>query len=223
MPSPSSGWAHELDRLGVAPDSTAVARSNDAWAAELSDGGRRDAAAADLRDFLRRTLARGFGRQLSDADLDDLAQTATMNAIERREEFRGNSRFTTWAASIAVNAALGELRRARHAAISLDDAVAAGSEALQQSPALNAPLQRGDAARVLNEAIAEVLSDAQREALLAELGGLPLMEIAKRTGRTRGALYKLLHDARKRLRKALTARGLTAADLVDDARTEGES
>ncbi|MEM9457793.1 MAG: sigma-70 family RNA polymerase sigma factor [Myxococcota bacterium] len=205
-------------------------RSNEQWVADLRgphgepddgvdgdahDDVRRNAASSDLREILRGTLARGFGRQLSDADLDDLSQQSVLRTIERLESFRGDSRFTTWAASIAVNAALGELRRRRHAESSLDDAIAAGRSALEQAPGAVVRLQREDAARVLRQAIDEALTPTQRDALLAELGGLPLMEIARRTGRKRGALYKLLHDARKRLRAHLEGHGLTAADLID--------
>lgn len=194
-------------------------RSNEQWIAELRDQGR-NVASRELREFLRGTLARGFGRQLSDADLDDLSQQAVMRTIERLEGFRGDSRFTTWAASIAVNAALGELRRRRHAGAGLDEIVEAGRTALEQAPAAPSRLQREDATRVLRQAIDEALTPAQREALLAELGGLTLMEIARRTGRKRGALYKLMHDARKRLRAHLEEHGLSAADLLDHERTE---
>ncbi len=193
-----------------------MARSNEQWVADLRRGAGRDEASGELGGFLRGTLARGFGRQLSDADLDDLSQQAVMRTLERLDDFRGDSRFTTWAASIAVNAALGELRRRRHAGVSLDEAVEAGRAALEQEPAAPHRVQREAAARVLREAIAEALTEAQRQALLAELGGLPLMEIARRTGRKRGALYKLLHDARKRLRAYLETQGLGAADLLDE-------
>ncbi|MEM7158675.1 MAG: sigma-70 family RNA polymerase sigma factor [Myxococcota bacterium] len=194
--------------------------SHEQWVADLRDPARRDAASRQLRDILRKTLARGFGKQLGDADLDDLAQQALVRVIERLEDFRGDSRFTTWAVSIAVNGALGELRRRRHAHASLDESIEAGRAALAEPPPSPARLQREDARRIVREAIEQVLTDAQREALMAELGGLPLMEIARRTGRSRGALYKMLHDGRKRLRAHLLDRGLSAADLLDS--TDGE-
>jgi RNA polymerase sigma-70 factor (ECF subfamily) len=146
-----------------------------------------------------------------------------MRTIERLDDFRGDSRFTTWAASIAVNGALGELRRRRHAAFSLDQIIEAGRAGLTQAPAAPGRLQHEDAARVLGEAIEQALTPAQRDALLAELGGMPLMELARRTGRTRGALYKLLHDARRRLRTYLRGRGLSAADLIGHDQQEGTS
>lgn len=191
-----------------------MARSNEEWIADLHDAAGRDPASRELHRFLYATLARGFGRQLDDADLEDLAQAAVLKTMQRLDDFRGDSRFTTWSASIAVNAALGELRRRRHGTISLDEAKAAGRAHIEQAPSAPGRVQTIEAARVLREAIDQALSPAQREALLAELGGLPLMEIARRTGRKRGALYKLLHDARKRLRTHLHGQGLSAADLI---------
>ncbi len=198
-------------------------RDNEQWIGDLRAPDRRDDASSALHGFLRGTLARGFGRQLADADLDDLAQQAVMRTIERLDAFRGDSKFTTWAASIAVNTALGELRRRRHAGASLDEVIEQGQAALSRAPAAAGRLQHEDMSAVLREAIERALTDAQRQALYAELGGLPLMEIARRTGRKRGALYKLMHDARKRLRADLESRGLTAADLLPTAADEGMS
>lgn len=194
-----------------------MSRSNEQWVSDLRDPGQRDAASGMLHTTLRKTLGRGFGRQLSDDDLDDLAQQALLRVLQRLDDFRGDSRFTTWAVSIAINGALGELRRRRHASVSLDDAIKAGRAALEQSPRAPAQVQQQDVGRIVQEAIAQALTDTQREALLAELGGLPLMEIARRTGRKRGALYKLLHDGRKRLRAYLQDQGLSAADLLSSA------
>ncbi len=191
-----------------------MARSNARWVADLRDPQLRNQASGQLHGFLRGTLARGFGNQLSDADLDDLAQDSVVRVVQRLDDFRDASRFTTWAAAISVNAALGELRKRRHAARSFEQLVELGRSRLEQLPTAPAHLQRDEATAVLRTAIDEVLTAAQREALLAELGGLTLMEIARRTGRKRGALYKLLHDARKRLRASLEARGYGAADLL---------
>ena len=64
--------------------------------------------------------------------------------------------------------------------------------------ALGAGLSRRQLER-LRRGVAEALTERQREATLAKLGGLPLMEIARRLGTSQGAVYKLLHDARRRL------------------------
>lgn len=199
-----------------------MARSDDDWLAGLAsrDSAERAATTGDLADFIRRTLGRGFGRQLDDATLDDLAQDTMVRVHDKLDSYAGRSRFTTWAAAIASNLALGELRRRRYEHVSFDDAVAEGREQLSRAgvPALapaEAPgrLQRSQLVGLLHQAIDEALTTRQRDALHAELSGMPAAEIARRLGSSRGALYKLLHDARKRLRAYLEERGVDITDL----------
>ena len=64
------------------------------------------------------------------------------------------------------------------------------------------------------EIIREQLTQKQRDALLAELKGMPQEEIGRRMGSNRNAIYKLTHDARKRLKAGLEAAGYTADDVV---------
>jgi len=185
------------------------------WVAALRDPQRNEAAGAELRDALRRGLGRSFGKQLSDADLDDLTQDALARTLDKLDAFRGDSRFITWAMAIAVRVAIGELRKRKHAARAMEQVLADGREALREALAPHA-LQQDDARAVLRKAIDEALTDAQREALLAKLGGLTLMEIGRRTGRNRNTLYKLLHDARKKLRAHLEQAGYGPSDLLGE-------
>ncbi|HUW12513.1 MAG TPA: sigma factor-like helix-turn-helix DNA-binding protein [Anaerolineae bacterium] len=72
----------------------------------------------------------------------------------------------------------------------------------------------------LQTVIAEELTGKQRQALVAILvQGMPLEEVARRMGTNRNALYKLLHDARRRLKKRLLAQGLSTQDLLAAARS----
>jgi RNA polymerase sigma-70 factor (ECF subfamily) len=60
-------------------------------------------------------------------------------------------------------------------------------------------------------AIKTELTPHQREVLVAlAIDGVPIDVLAERLGTTRGALYKSLHDARRKLRATLTADGLLA-------------
>ena len=164
----------------------------------------RRAALSELRALLRGALAKSFGRQLSDGDLDDLTQESLLRIHSRLDSFESKSRFTTWACAIAVNCALSELRRRRHGHVSLEEAVAQASSALVQEAEHLSAQRELDLAR-LSQGISDALTERQREATLAKLGGLPLMEIARRLGTTQGAVYKLLHDARLRLKRYLEA------------------
>lgn len=174
------------------------------WADRLThaEPSVRATVAADLHSYIRRVLHKGFADRLSEADREDLSQESMLRIHQRLDSFRGDSRFTTWAAAIAVNCALSELRRRKYQHISLEDAMrdAAENLALESTGAELVERER-DAA--LRDAIRDVLTERQRRALLAELSGMPIVEIARRLGSDRNSVYKLLHDARKRLRAHL--------------------
>jgi RNA polymerase sigma-70 factor, ECF subfamily len=161
----------------------------------------QQAALSELRRVLRGALARSFGQQLGASDLDDLTQESLLRVHQRLDTFEKQCRFTTWATAIAVHAALSELRRRRYKHVELEDAVAEGHASLQDEPR-GAP---EDEFRLscLRQGIHDALTERQREATLAKLSGLPLMEIARRLDTTQGAVYKLLHDARLRLKDYL--------------------
>jgi RNA polymerase sigma-70 factor (ECF subfamily) len=186
-----------------------VPRTCQAWVDDLklSVGAAHSSAIAELRDFLRRTLGRAFGRELADGDLDDLTQDSLLRIYERLDTFEERSRFTTWAAAIAVNCAYSELRRRRHRHMSLDEAVRQGAASLMHREITH---QEPDRETALRAAIDTTLTVRQREAILALLGGLPLAEIARRSATSQGAIYKLLHDARRRLKQHMEAQDGTA-------------
>ncbi len=185
------------------------------WIAALRgpDGPARAASTVELAGFLRGTVARGFGNSLNESDLDDVVQETLLRIHTKIDSFSGRSRFTTWAASIAVNTALSELRRRQHQDTHLKDAIAVG-EASLVAPEGPRAVKRVQGERILSDAVKTQLTELQRDAFTASLGGLPLPEIATRMGTSPGALYKLLHDARKRLRARFDELGLTMNDLL---------
>jgi RNA polymerase sigma-70 factor (ECF subfamily) len=212
---PSVGRAR-IDRQRLATHAARVSRTCQAWVDDLSSvvAAVRSQALADLHEFVRRTLGRGFGTELGDSDLDDLTQESLLRIHERLASFEQRSRFTTWAASIAVNCAYSELRRRRHQHVSLEDAIEQGATALMQAERTEHEPEREAALRA---AIEDALTPRQRQAILALLGGLPLAEIARRSGTSQGAVYKLLHDARRRLKQHLEAQ----EDRADSRPQEG--
>jgi RNA polymerase sigma-70 factor, ECF subfamily len=207
-------------------------RTNEEWLAALSESGpERQEALADLQ----RLLVRGLGYALNtfedvrDGDLEDFSQVAVLKIVDALDTFRGESRFLTWATKIAVRVAYTELRRARWRDVPLQITVdTADGEFIPQTYISLAPgpeqvtLQR-DVVTALNQAIAEDLTDRQRQALVAVVvQGMPLEEVAQRMDSNRNALYKLLHDARQRLRRRLLERGLSAEEILD-AFADGET
>jgi len=189
-------------------------RTNEAWVAAVR--ARDEAALADLRAALvvalRPTLARLAPAQ-ADALGEDLAQDALLRILDAVDTFRGEARFTTWAATVATRLAFSELRRHRWRDVSLD-AMVTDVPAADGDLAADDALARDERAALVRRVLAEDLTERQRQALTAVLvHGVPLDVLAERMDTNRNALYKLLHDARQRLKRALVARGFTPDDL----------
>ena len=199
------------------------ARTNREWLDALR-GPERERALGDLRSFLvgglRYALADRFS--VTEADIEDFAQEALMKILAGLDSFRGESRFTTWAQKIAVHTAFSQLRRQRWKDISLQSLISQYSDgnltpALLIDPAASPERQAAQRLIVetLQRLIAEELTERQRQALSAVMiGGMPIAEVARRMGTNRNALYKLLHDARQRLKKRMIARGLSPEDML---------
>jgi RNA polymerase sigma-70 factor (ECF subfamily) len=187
------------DALEESRPVTRIERSDEAWVEALRSSGPTTSHAdvvSDLRDFLRRTLAKGFGQTLAPEDLEDLAQESLLRVHGKIDTFQGQSRFTTWAATIAINCTLSELRRRRYRHLSIEEA----GEQADWSPSEGDGPADEEQIALLRRGIVEALTDKQREAIQAALGGLPLTELARRWNVSQGAVYKLLHDARRRLK-----------------------
>jgi RNA polymerase sigma-70 factor, ECF subfamily len=208
-------------------------RSNAEWVAALQGGGiDQETALADLRTYLLRaalfTLQRAHHHvgHLGPSALSQLAEDCaqeSMTAILRRvATFRGDSHFTTWAYSFGVNTALVAARRERWASVALDP-ILDGSE---PSPSMAGDQDSGldpetralqaEAVAAIRDAIDHHLTVKQQQLLRAVVfEQVPLDEVVRHWGSNRNALYKLLHDARRRLKKHLQARGFDVDEMLD--------
>lgn len=204
-------------------------RTNEAWLADLRGAPEAQTQAIeDLQQRLQRGIFYYLSRERSDlSDLsnheltqmsEDLAQDATLRVIENLDSFRGDSLFTTWATRIATRVAISELRRARYKDFSLDTMTANGDFlSLTTNPvASSAPLAPERAAEQtemlsrIQQALDEVLTERQQQALIAvAVRGVPLEVVAEQMNTNRNALYKLLHDARRKLKSHLESQGLS--------------
>jgi RNA polymerase sigma-70 factor (ECF subfamily) len=195
-------------------------RTNEQWLAEVRrpNPGK---ALADLYDLLVRGLKAALGSYGGgvEANVGDFAQEALIKITGNLDSFRGESRFTTWAQKIAMNVALTELKRRRWRDVSLQD-LFAQREAADRGPAAPqlTPEELALQDMVLGELrrmVDEVLTDRQREAVVAVLlEGMPISEVASRMGTNQNALYKLLHDARRTLKRQMQAAGLSPQEVL---------
>ena len=192
--------------------------SQETWVGRLNrDDDAQAAAITELRKILVKRVGYSFRNNtvVDEAFVDDIVQEALLKILKSLDQFEGRSKFLTWAITIAVHTAYTELRRKHWKDVSLDSLFASQNETISGLVSVaNADPERHRMIDAMHVAIKERLSEKQRVALLAELAGLPLGEIGRRTGSNRNAIYKLTHDARKRLRKELEAEGFTEADFL---------
>jgi RNA polymerase sigma-70 factor (ECF subfamily) len=205
---------------GTTEDLARPPRDNDEWVRSLAaDGPTGESAQRDLRRVLvsglRRILA---SRGLAEDLCEDFAQEALLRIRERLAAFRGESRFTTWALSIATRLAFDELRHKRWKDVSFEAATADARGPLAFEPRVDASqekvLVREGVLAELRDVIENKLTDKQRRVLVAELNGMPHAEIAEALGMNRNALYKLSHDARKRVKFHLESVGLSEVEVL---------
>jgi RNA polymerase sigma-70 factor, ECF subfamily len=197
----------------------AAERESEQWVEELQPGHpRRDEAVAKLHDVLLRVAYHELSRRrgqlasISGPELDDLAEQAAddalMNVLAKLDDFRGLSRFTTWAYKFAMFEVSGKVARhtwLRHPP-SRDELV------FERIPDSLAPrpgdrLERQELFKALAAAIGE-LTERQREVFVAiALNEMPIDVLAVRLGTNRNAIYKNLFDARRNLRATMAAAG----------------
>lgn len=187
-----------------------------------ADGAARTSAVARLHGLLLRAARfevarrRAFTPHLRGEASADIAlqaaDDALMAVLARLGDYRGESRFTTWAYKFALFEASVAVRRRGWQGRELP----IGDERWSTLAAPASPAHRHaefiELIAALREAVATVLSPHQREVFTAlALNEVPIDVLAERLGTTRGALYKSLHDARRKLRAELDRRGLTPA------------
>jgi RNA polymerase sigma-70 factor, ECF subfamily len=199
---------HEVS-LSVAPAADSLG-----WLDALSGSGpRREDAVERLHELLLRAAQFEVRRRRGGADPGDLAMQAAddalMKVLAKLHTYRGESRFTTWAYKFALLEASVKLRRRawEKREIPLEEEGWARLPDLRAAP--HGDAETAELIAALREGIAEALTPHQRSVLVAvALNDVPIDVLAERLGSTRGALYKTLHDARRKLRARLADQGL---------------
>jgi RNA polymerase sigma-70 factor (ECF subfamily) len=184
------------------------------WLRSLrGEGAERDRAIGELHRLLMRAARFELGRRraalshVRGEELDDIATQAANDALmavlSKLDQYRGASRFTTWAYKFALVEAGVKLRRRawQHREVVLD--ADSWPALVDNSSSPDEQVQQAEALGALRDAVA-TLTPRQREVFVAlALNEVPIDVLAERLDTTRGALYKILHDARRKLRRQL--------------------
>ena len=200
-------------------DTLALDTESADWLRDLRDsGGARDNAIERLHGLLVR-VARGeavrrratMSARAAD-EVDDLcvqaASDALMAILAKLDTYRGSARFTTWACKFVILEASARLRRHawRERKVELDDTI--WDRLPDRAPLILERLEDGQLIGALHHAVDTHLTERQRLVFQSvTMAEVPTDVLAERLGTTRGAVYKILHDARAKLRRALTDAG----------------
>jgi RNA polymerase sigma-70 factor (ECF subfamily) len=203
-------------------------RTNEAWLSDLrASGETRSMALEDLRAVIQKGLPYALSRWLSpdlpqfSSLVDEVTQETLLRVLDQLDTFEGRSQFTTWVHKIAIRIALTELRRKRWRDSSLDELTE--NEDAPPPPGLLADSQaspetsaeRVDMMARVRRIIEEELTDRQRQALiLLGVQDMPIEDAARKLKTNRNALYKLLHDARLRLRTRLATEEIAPHEVL---------
>jgi RNA polymerase sigma-70 factor, ECF subfamily len=205
-----------------------VKRTNEQWVADLqASGEQQEEALEDLRKVILAALPYALEKWFSPNDpkfnsfIEETAQETTLRVMEHLGSFEGRSQFTTWVHTIAVRIALTELRHMKWREVSLDDLLDTDDdgqtphEMPDKGPGIENVVENNAMISMIQKMLVEELTEKQRKAMVAiAIKGMPLEETAFQMGMERNTLYKLLHDARLKLKKHLEKEGLSLSDLL---------
>lgn len=209
-------------------------RTNEEWLYALNANGElQEAAIVDLRDLLLRATLYFFSRNLDDFSgidrdeilqrAEDCAQESLIAVLNHLSDFRGDSKFTTWAYKFAINIALMASRRERWKGTSLDQLRFQHGSTLfeweRQGIASGVAPDRSaildEICDILREAIERDLTEKQRYVLIMMVfNEVPMDEMVLRLSTNRNAIYKMLHDARRKLKNSLQVRGFEVSEML---------
>jgi RNA polymerase sigma-70 factor, ECF subfamily len=227
------GYARRVtDRALEADPVRARAEPDSRWWLTVlrADGPEREEAVARLHELMLRAARFEVGRRraalshVRGDELDDVAMQAAddalMAVLSKLDHFRGKSRFTTWAYKFALLEAGVRLRRRawqeREVVLEPD----AWVEFADRDGSVHAELESSELLGHLKAAIDSRLTAHQRQVFVAlALNDVPIDLLSERLGTTRGALYKTLHDARRKLRAELAAKGLVEPNSDEKGRS----
>jgi RNA polymerase sigma-70 factor, ECF subfamily len=210
------------------PIGTPLDEESREWLRSLrAEGTVKDEAVARLHALLMRAALYEVARRrptlphLRGDELEEIATEAAddalMSVLRRLDDFRGASRFSTWVYKFALFEAAVKLRKRSWQGREVPLEPEAWSLFASSGLEPTAELEQSELLTTLQGAIGEVLTPHQRRVLVAlALNGVPIDVLADRLSTTRGALYKTLHDARRKLRRHLDQCGLSLETWLEE-------
>ncbi len=203
-------------------------RTNAQWLSDLhSAGPAREVALAEMRRIILTGLPYALAPWLTTdnphypALAEEVVQETLLRILAHLDTFEGRSQFTTWAHKIAVRVAMTELRRRHWKDASLENLLetekgeATPRPLADSTPGPEAAVEQMDMLTFLQQVMQEELTPKQFQALtIVGLQGVLPEDAARQLGMERNALYKLLHDARVRLKRRLKREGLTSEEVL---------
>ncbi|MEL7644840.1 MAG: RNA polymerase sigma factor [Anaerolineaceae bacterium] len=202
-------------------------RTNDEWLSSLrSQGELQEKVLADLAEIIQNGLPYALSKWIQQDDprfsplAEEVTQETLLRVLAHLNSFEGRSRFTTWVYTIAVRVALTELRRAKWKETSLDQLTEGPDvdDEPRDFPDAEVNIEKSTEKRelmsMINKIMMEELTEKQRTAMMAvAVQNMPLEEVARRMGTNRNSLYKLLHDARVKIKHHMEKQGFSPSEL----------
>jgi RNA polymerase sigma factor (sigma-70 family) len=189
------------------------------------EGDSRDQAISELRAILLRGLSKSLNNRYGKPfNAEDIVQEALIMVLGSLDKFEGRSKFTTWAMTVATRIGISALRRKYHQDVSMDAFNTAHGHSMEIAitvdPSLSNAETRENILGILRNLIETELTDKQRLATRAFLSDFATDEIAEQLKMNRNAVYKLIHDARQKLKDGFKRAGITSEEIFE-ALSEG--
>jgi len=161
---------------------------------------------------------------------EDWAEDALIAVLSHLSDFRGDSKFSTWAYKFAINLSLMAARRERWKGVSLDELSETGEEAVSDwltrdksdGSAPEESAMQEELRGIIRQVIDHELTEKQRQVLLLMVfNEVPMDEVVRHFGTNRNSVYKMLHDARMKLKSGLQAHGFDVGETLALFGTQG--
>lgn len=193
------------------------------WIRRLkSEGPEQNEAITELRTFLLRGLMKSLNNRYGRGfNAEDIVQDALMKVLSSLDQFEGRSRFTTWAMTIAIRLGLSALRGKHHKALSLEayrDGEQHSIDLADNDEPTEVSSERSELVEQLKGLINDQLTPKQRFVIQSLLSGDTTDGVAAAMNSNRNAVYKMLHDARNKLKTGLVSAGYSEDEILATVR-----